>query len=72
MTKIMDFYPLKFLKSFGDFPRLKIIRRTLIMAEDKFATRLAIQLQDFPTQDKEDILSKLEKEIDKFLQDDEK
>nr|DAR85323.1 MAG TPA: hypothetical protein [Caudoviricetes sp.] len=22
MTKIMDFYPLKFLKSFGDFPRL--------------------------------------------------
>nr|DAR85322.1 MAG TPA: Protein of unknown function (DUF1700) [Caudoviricetes sp.] len=42
------------------------------MAKDKFATRLAIQLQDFPTQDKEDILSKLEKEIDKFLQDDEK
>lgn len=71
MTKIMDFYPLKFLKSFGDFPRLKIIRRTL-MAKDKFATKLAIRLQDFPTQEKEDILSKLENEIDKFLQDDEK
>lgn len=42
------------------------------MAEDKFATKLAIRLQDFPTQEKEDILSKLENEIDKFLQDDEK
>lgn len=42
------------------------------MAKDKFATKLAIRIRDFPTQDKEEILSELENEIDKLLQNDEK
>ncbi len=38
------------------------------MPKDKFATELAILLKDFSERDKEEILDRIENEIDKLLQ----